>query len=205
MSQTVGSEVQSGTLDEAGLDLLFREARTHYAWLPIDVSEEQLLAVYELFKWGPTSANGSPARVLFLKSEEAKARLLPALAPNNVEKSRTAPVVAVIAYDVEFYEKLPELFPQADARSWFAGKPDVIQETAFRNGSLQGAYFILAARAMGLDCGPMSGFDGAKVNAEFFPDGKLKVNFVCNLGHGDRSKLYPRNPRLDFETVCSIL
>ncbi len=193
------------TLNDAGLDLLFREARTYTAWLAKPVSDEQLHAIYDLFKWGPTSANASPARVLFLKSEQAKVRLLPALAPNNVEKSRTAPVVAVIAYDLEFYEKLPELYPAVDARPWFAGKPDVIQETAFRNSSLQGAYFLLAARSMGLDCGPMSGFDAAKVNAEFFPDGKWKVNFVCNLGYGDPEKLFPRNPRLAFDDACRVL
>ncbi|MCW3100169.1 MAG: nitroreductase [Chthonomonadaceae bacterium] len=193
------------TLDDAALDLLFRKARTYTAWLPKPVTDEQLHAIYELFKWGPTSANTSPARVLFLTSEEAKARLLPALAPNNVEKSRTAPVVAVIAYDVEFYEKLPELYPSVDARAWFVGKPDLIQATAFRNGTLQGAYFILAARALGLDCGPMSGFDAEKLDAEFFPDGTWKANFVCNLGYGDAEKLYPRNPRLSFDEACKIL
>lgn len=193
-------------LDDASLDLLFREARTYTAWLPKPVSDEQLHAIYDLFKWGPTSANMSPARILFLTSEEAKARLLPALAPNNVEKSRTAPVVAVIAFDLEFYEKLPELYPAVDARSWFVGKPaEFIHEAAFRNGSLQGAYFIIAARSQGLDCGPMSGFDAEKVNAEFFPDGKWKVNFVCNLGYGDAEKLYPRNPRLSFDEACKIL
>lgn len=193
------------TLDDASLDLLFRKARTYTAWLPKPVTEEQLHAIYDLFKWGPTSANTSPVRILFLKSEEAKARLLPALAPNNVEKSRTAPVVAVIAYDLEFYEKLPELYPAVDARAWFVGKPEFIQESAFRNSSLQGAYFILAARSQGLDCGPMSGFDAEKVNAEFFPDGKWRVNFVCNLGYGDPEKLYPRNPRLSFDEVCKVL
>lgn len=192
-------------LDDAALDLLFREARTYTAWLPKPVSDEQLHAVYDLFKWGPTSANCSPARVLFLKSEEAKARLLPTLAPNNVEKSRTAPVVAVIAYDLEFYEKLPELYPAVDARAWFVGKPDFIQESAFRNSSLQGAYFMLAARSQGLDCGPMSGFDPAKLNAEFFPDGTWKVNFICNLGYGDAGQLYPRNPRPAFDVACRIL
>ncbi len=205
MSSTTDSNTPTETLDAASLDLLFREARTYTAWLPKPVSEELLHAVYDLFKWGPTSANTSPARILFLKSDEAKARLLPGLAPNNVEKSRTAPVVAILAYDLEFYEKLPELYPSVDARAWFAGKPDVIQETAFRNSSLQGAYFMLAARALGLDCGPMSGFDPARVDAEFFPDGKWRVNFVCNLGYGDATKLYPRNPRLAFEDACRIL
>ncbi len=192
-------------VDEHALDVLFRQARTNYAWLPEPVSEKTLRELYDLLKWGPTSANCCPMRVLFLTSEEAKARVLPALSANNVEKSRTAPVVALVAYDMEFYEHLPRLFPQADARSWFAGQPEVIADAAFRNGSLQGAYLILAARALGLDCGPMSGFDANKVNAEFFPDGKWKINFVCNLGHGDPSKLYPRNPRLDFEEACQIL
>lgn len=196
---------QKEGLDEAALDLLFRSAHTHYTWLSKPVSEAQLRAIYDLFKWGPTSANSSPARVLFLKSDEAKARLLPALSANNVEKSRTAPVVAIIAYDTDFYEKLPKLFPHVDARVWFAGKPDLAHETAFRNSSLQGGYFILAARALGLDCGPMSGFDASKVNTEFFPDGKWKANFLCNLGYGDPEKLFPRNPRLDFEEACVVL
>ena len=140
-----------------------------------------------------------------MRSAEAKARLLPAMAPGNVEKTSTAPVTAIIAYDLEFYEKLPHLFPQANMQAYFVGKPALIEETAFRSGSLQGAYFILAARALGLDCGPMSGFDAAKVNAEFFPDGKWKVNFLCNLGYGDATKLHPRNPRLSFEEACKVL
>jgi 3-hydroxypropanoate dehydrogenase len=205
MTQIPEAAAKLKTLDDAGLDLLFREARTHTAWLSKPVSDEQLHAIYDLFKWGPTSANTSPARILFLTSDEAKARLLPTLAPNNVEKSKTAPVVAIIAYDVEFYEKLPQLYPAVDARAWFVGKPDVIEATAVRNSSLQGAYFIVAARALGLDCGPMSGFDAAKLDAEFFPDGKWKSNFVCNLGYGDSEKLYPRNPRLAFDEACKIL
>ena len=192
-------------LNEHDLDLLLREARTHYFYLPTPVPEAKLREIYDLMKWGPTSANSCPLRIVFLTTEEAKARVLPALSANNVEKSQSAPVVALIAYDMEFYEQLPQLFPQADARSWFAGKPEVIAEAAFRNGSLQGGYFILAARALGLDCGPMSGFDQDKVNAEFFPDGKWKINFVCNLGHGDPAKLYPRNPRLDFDEACKVL
>ncbi|MCS6777302.1 MAG: malonic semialdehyde reductase [Chloroherpetonaceae bacterium] len=192
-------------LDDAALDLLFREARTHTHWLPRPVSVELLREVYNLARMGPTSANLAPARFVFLTTDTAKARLLPALAPGNVEKSRTAPVVVIIAYDTEFYENAPRLFPHTDARSWFAGKPELIQETAFRNGTLQGAYFILAARALGLDCGPMSGFDAEKVNAEFFPDGRWKVNFLCNLGYGDHSRLHPRNPRLDFEEACQVL
>jgi 3-hydroxypropanoate dehydrogenase len=191
------------------LDVVFREARTQRAWLPIPVPDELLHQVYELFKFGPTSANCSPARVVFVKSEAAKARLLPALAGGNVEKTQTAPVCAIIAYDLEFYEKMPELFPGADARSWFAGNDALIAESAIRNGSLQGAYLIMAARALGLDCGPMSGFDPAKVNAEFFaegsPEGKWRANFLCNLGYGDASKLHPRGPRLSFEETCRIL
>jgi 3-hydroxypropanoate dehydrogenase len=153
----------------------------------------------------PTSANGSPARFVFLTTPEAKRRLRPALAPLNVEKTMAAPVTAIIAWDTEFYDHLPKLFPHADMRSYFVGNPALIEETGFRNGSLQGGYFILAARAVGLDCGPMSGFDAEKVNAEFFPDGKWKVNFLCNLGYGDKSKLYPRNPRLSFEEACRVL
>ena len=192
-------------LDDSGLDLLFREARTYYAWQPKPVTDELIHELYELFKYGPTSANGSPARILFLTSDEAKARLLPALPPLNVEKSRTAGAVAIIAYDLEFYEKLPKLFPHADARSWFANNPALVQETAVRNSALQGAYVMLAARSLGLDCGPMSGFDAEKLNTEFFPDGKWKVNFICNLGYGDPASLFPRAPRLDFEEACAIL
>jgi 3-hydroxypropanoate dehydrogenase len=196
---------QSIKVSHETLNQLFREARTHNAWLPKRVPLEALREAYELARWGPTSANSSPARFVFLESEAAKARLLPALAPLNVEKTKAAPVTAIIAWDTEFHEKLPKLFPHADMRSFFVGKPALIEETAFRNSSLQGAYFMLAARAVGLDCGPMSGFDAAKVNAEFFPDGKWKVNFLCNLGYGDHSKLFPRSPRLDFDEACRVL
>jgi 3-hydroxypropanoate dehydrogenase len=192
-------------ISNEALDQLFREARTHSAWRPESVPVELLREIYALAGLCPTSANSSPARFVFLTSPEAKARLAPALAAGNVEKTRTAPVTVIVAWDTEFYEKLPELFPQADMRRYFAGNPALIEETAFRNSSLQGAYFILAARALGLDCGPMSGFDAAKVNAEFFPDGKWKANFLCNLGHGDGSKLHPRNPRLDFDEACRVL
>ncbi len=192
-------------VSDSALDILFRKARTYRNWLPKTVPDELVHELYDLFKLGPTSANSCPARVVFLKSEEAKARLLPAMAPGNVDKTRTAPVTAIIAYDLEFYEKLPELSPHADMRSAFVGKPALIQETAFRNGSLQGAYLILAARALGLDCGPMSGFHADNVNAEFFPDGKWKVNFICNLGYGEESQLFPRQPRLTFEEACRIL
>ena len=192
-------------LPDAALDVLFRNARTHRAWLPEPVPDELIQQMYELFKMGPTSANSCPARVVFVKTSEAKARLLPALAPGNVEKTRMAPLTAIVAHDLEFYEKLPELNPHMDGKAIFAGHPDLIQETAFRNGSLQGAYLMMAARALGLDCGPMSGFEPAKVNAEFFPDGKWKANFICNLGYGDAAKLYPRLPRLTFDEACRIL
>jgi 3-hydroxypropanoate dehydrogenase len=192
-------------LDDKSLDLLFRNARTHNGWLGKPVSDDTLRAVYDLLKMAPTSANSSPARLVFLRSAEAKARLKPHLSPTNVDKTTAAPVTAIVAYDREFYEQLPKLFPHADAKSWFAGKDAFIETTAFRNSSLQGAYLILAARALGLDCGPMSGFDNAKVDAEFFPDGKLKSNFLCNLGYGDTSKLFPRNPRLSFDEACKIL
>jgi 3-hydroxypropanoate dehydrogenase len=196
---------QAIPVPDRALDQLFREARTHNAWLPKPVPTALLREVYELAKWGPTSANSTPARFVFLESEAAKARLVPALAPLNVEKTKAAPVTVIVAWDTEFHEKLPKLFPHADMRSHFAGNQPVIDETAFRNSSLQGGYFIVAARALGLDCGPMSGFDKAKVNAEFFPDGKRTVNFLCNLGYGDRSKLFPRSPRLDFDEACQVL
>lgn len=196
---------QPTQISDDALNQLFRQARTHNAWLPKRVPLEALRAAYELARWGPTSANSTPARFIFLESAAAKARLLPALSPGNVEKTKAAPVTVIVAWDTEFYEKLPKLFPQADMRSVFAGSQSLAEETAFRNSSLQGGYFILAARAVGLDCGPMSGFDKAKVNAEFFPDGKWKANFLCNLGYGDRSKLFPRNPRLEFEEACRVL
>ncbi len=195
----------SDILSDAGLDLLFREARTHSAWAAKDVSDVLLEAVYDLARLGPTSANCSPMRVLFLRSAAAKERLKPALSEGNVEKTMAAPATAIIAHDMEFYEHLPKLFPHTDARSWFVGKPAHIETTAFRNGSLQGAYFIMAARALGLDCGPMSGFDNEAVDREFFPDGKVKSNFLCNLGHGDPSKLFDRAPRFEFDEACKIL
>jgi 3-hydroxypropanoate dehydrogenase len=192
-------------ISHEALNQLFREARTHNAWLPRRVPTALLREIYDLARWGPTSANSSPARFVFLESEAAKARLLPALAPLNVEKTKAAPVSVIIAWDTEFHENLPKLFPHADMRSYFVGKQSLIDETAFRNSSLQGAYFMLAARALGLDCGPMSGFDPTKVNAEFFPDGKWKANFLCNLGYGDPSKLFPRSPRLEFDEACRVL
>ena len=192
-------------LDDDGLDLILRNARTHNVWLPTPVPESTLREIWNVMKFGPTSANCSPLRIVFVQSLEAKERLVACMSENNQAKTRVAPVTAILAMDLEFYEKLPRLFPHNQtARSWFAGKPEYIKETALRNSSLQGAYFIIAARALGLDCGPMSGFNADKVNAEFFPDGKLKVNFVCSLGHGDASKLFPRSPRLDFDEACRI-
>ncbi len=192
-------------ISSESLDQVFREARTHWVWRPEPVPIELLKEAYSLAALGPTSANSSPARFVFITTPEAKARLLPAVAPGNVEKTKTAPVTVIIAYDIEFHERLPLLFPARDMRSIFAGNAALIQETAFRNGTLQGGYFVLAARALGLDCGPMSGFDQQKVNAEFFPDGKWKANFLCNVGYGDPSKLFPRNPRLKFEEACLVL
>jgi len=165
----------------------------------------QLRGIYELMKWGPTSANSSPARLVFLRSREAKQRLVPALAPGNVDQTLQAPVAAIVAQDIEFYERLPELFPHGDARSWFVGNQPLIETTAFRNSSLQGAYLILAARALGLDAGPMSGFDNETVDREFFPDRRVKSNFLVNIGYGDPSKLPPRGPRLAFEEAVQIL
>ena len=194
----------STALGDKTLDQLFREARTQNGWLDRKVSDEVLRQLYDLLKMCPTSANCCPARLIFVTSPEAKVRLKPCLAPNNVEKTMAAPVTVIVGYDTEFYEKLPKLFPHIDARSWFAGNPALIQSTAFRNGSLQGAYLILAARALGLDCGPMSGFDNTKVDTAFFPDGKVKSNFLVNLGYGDPSKVRPRGPRLAFEEACQI-
>jgi 3-hydroxypropanoate dehydrogenase len=203
--QAVTGNTIPGLISGAALDQLFRQARTHTAWLAKPVPLEVLRQAYDLARMAPTSANGSPARFVFLTTEAAKNRLLPTLAPLNVEKTKTAPVTAIVAWDTEFHEHLPRLFPHADMRAYFVGNQPLIDETAFRNGSLQGAYFILAARAVGLDCGPMSGFDAAKVNAEFFPDGKWKANFLINLGYGDHSKLYPRSPRLEFDEACRVL
>ncbi|VBB68745.1 Predicted reductase RutE in novel pyrimidine catabolism pathway [invertebrate metagenome] len=193
------------TLDDNALDLLFRTARTHNHWRNIPIPDDVLHALHALMCLGPTSANCQPARLLFVKSPEAKARLRPALIEGNIEKTMTAPVTAIIGYDLTFHERLPYTFPQADAQSWFAGNDSLIRETAFRNGTLQGAYLIIAARALGLDCGPMSGFDNAAVDQAFFPNSTSRSNFLCNLGYGDPSGLYPRNPRLSFEEQCQIL
>ncbi|MFC5580541.1 malonic semialdehyde reductase [Rhodanobacter terrae] len=192
-------------LSEASLDQLFREARTFNAWLPKEVSDEQLRQLYELAKFGPTSANSSPMRVVFVKSKDAKAKLAPFLSEGNRAKTMEAPVTAIIATDHEFYEQLPRLFPHADARSWFVGNQPHIDTTAFRNATLQGAYVLMAARALGLDCGPMSGFDNAGVDAAFFSGTAIKSNFLISIGHGDASRnLFPRSPRLSFDEACTI-
>jgi len=195
------------TLDQAALDLLFLQARTQNGWLPTPVSDETLRRVYDIATMGPTSANSCPARFVFLRTPAAKARLLPALSPGNVDKTKQAPVTAIIGYDTRFFEWMPKkLFAhRPDMADNYAKNPALAEITAFRNGTLQGAYFMLAARAVGLDVGGMSGFDNAKVNAEFFPDGRVKSNFLCNLGHGDPTKVLPRLPRLDFDEACALL
>jgi 3-hydroxypropanoate dehydrogenase len=199
----------SKILDDAALDALFRDARTHNAWQAKPVSDALLQAVWELAKMAPTSANCSPMRILFLRSAEAKERLAPMLLESNRAKTLQAPVTAIIGYDLEFYEKLPRPFPHTDARAWFAGNPALIRTTAFRNGTLQGAYLIMAARSLGLDCGPMSGFDNEAVDAAFFPPGlfagTVKSNFLCNLGYGDPAALFPRHPRFAFDDACKIV
>jgi 3-hydroxypropanoate dehydrogenase len=210
----------SQPLNDNACDDLFREARTHSAWLDRPIEEGILTQLYELMKWGPTSANCCPARIIFLRTPQAKERLRPALAPGNVDKTMKAPVTAIIAYDLKFYEQLPRLFPaMPSAKDMYVKAPTIAETAAMRNGSLQGGYFILAARALGLDCGPMSGFDNAKVDQEFFSipagapipaggfisTGAVKSNFLCNLGYGDAAKLYPRGPRLEFNEACRLL
>lgn len=192
------------SLDSAALDLLFREARTHNGWQDRPVPEALLRELWDLVKWGPTSANCLPARLVFVVSPEAKEKLRPCLMEGNLAKTMAAPATAIVGYDLDFPDTLPKLFPHTDARSWFVGNEALIETTAFRNSSLQGAYFMLAARALGLDCGPMSGFDAAKVEAAFFPGGRVKANFLCNIGYGDPAQLFPRSPRLDFDEACSI-
>ena len=188
------------------LDILFRKARTLRAWLPKPVSDDLLRELYGLMKWGPTSSNSCPARILFIRTPEAKERLRPTLSPGNVDQTMKAPVTAVLAYDLNFYDQFPKLSPHNPAmRDVFVNSSELAAATAFRNGSLQGGYFILAARSLGLDCGPMSGFDNAKLDAEFFPAGAVKSNFLCNLGYGDPSTLRPRAPRLDFHEACQLL
>jgi len=207
-------------LSDAALDQLFRNARTHSFWLPKPVEDDTLRQLYELMKWGPTSANSCPARILFLRTQEAKQRLVPSLAPANVEKVIAAPVTAIVGFDFRFYDALPKLFPQAPGfKDMFEKSPELADSTARRNSSLQGAYMILAARALGLDCGPMSGFDNARVDLDFFGAGKeisdcdqeffpsthVRSNFLCNIGYGDHSRLFSRNPRLEFEEACALL
>jgi 3-hydroxypropanoate dehydrogenase len=194
------------SLSNEGQDLIFRNARSHSYWLDQPVDDALLRQVYDLAKMGPTSANTCPLRIIFVKAREAKERLKPALDAGNVQKAMTAPVTAILGMDIHFYEKLPQLFPHADARSWFKDLPEpVLEYIALRNSSLQGAYFILAARSVGLDCGPMSGFNNAKVDAEFFAGTTIKSNFLCALGYGDASKLHPRSPRLAFEEACQVI
>lgn len=192
-------------LTTESLDLLFNDARTHNHWQNVDVPDYMLSEAYNLAKMAPTSANCNPLRIIFVKSPEAKAKLKPCLMEANVEKTMTAPVTAIFANDMAFHEKLPQLFPHADAKSWFAGNAPLIEETACRNGSLQAGYFMLAARAVGLDCGPMSGFDAAMVDAEFFKGTTFTSNFLCNLGFGDLTKVFPRSPRFEFNDVCKII
>jgi 3-hydroxypropanoate dehydrogenase len=195
----------SELLSEASLDQLFRRARTFNAWLPKEVSDAQLQQIYDLAKFGPTSANSSPMRVVFVKSKAAKAKLEPFLSDGNRAKTMEAPVTAIVATDHEFYEQLPRLFPHTDARSWFVGNQPLIDTTAFRNATLQGAYLLLAARAFGLDCGPMSGFDNAGVDAAFFAGTSIKSNFLISIGYGDASRnLFARSPRLAFGEACTI-
>ena len=196
---------KSKIISDAAMDILFRDARTYNGWQDKEVSEVLLQAVYDLMKWGPTSANCSPARFKFVKSQEAKQKLKPHLAEGNVDKTMSAPVTVIIANHMEFYEELPKLFPHTDARSWFVGNEGMIKDTAMRNGTLQGAYLMLAARSLGLDCGPMSGFNKQGVKDTFFPDENVEINFLCNLGYGDADSLFARSPRFDFDEAAEIL
>jgi 3-hydroxypropanoate dehydrogenase len=183
---------------------LFNEARTQNAYLPTAVPDSLLQQLYDLLKWGPTSANCSPARFAFVRSDAGRAKLATCMAPGNAPKVLAAPVTAIIGMDMAFYDKLPQLFPHTDARAWFVGKPELIDTTAMRNSSLQGGYLIMAARALGLGCGPMSGFDAARVDAEFWAGTSVRSNFVCTLGHGDASKVFARSPRLVFDEACRL-
>jgi len=192
-------------VEATSLARIFTEARTHNAFLDRPVADELLVKAIDLAKMGPTSANQSPMRVLFLRSREAKERLRPALSPGNLDKTMSAPVVAITAYDEQFYERLPFLFPHADAKSWFSGDPVKAARAAFQNGTLQVAYLIIALRAVGLDTGPMTGFDNAKVDSEFFPEGHVKSNVLINIGYGDHEKLFPRSPRFSFAEIAKIL
>jgi 3-hydroxypropanoate dehydrogenase len=195
----------STRLDPAAVKQLFLEARTHNKWQAKDVPDSLLKELIDVLKMAPTSVNCSPARIVFVKSKEAKERLKPLLAPGNVDKTMSAPVTAIIGHDMRFYDHLPKLFPHADAKSWFVGKDEYIGMTAFRNGSLQGAYLMLAARALGLDIGAMSGFDNTKVDAEFFKDTTVKSNFLCNIGYGDPTGVMARSPRFSFDEIAKII
>lgn len=195
----------TSALDQTALDQLFFDARTFNAWHDRDVPDETLKRLFDIVKMGPTSANCSPARYVFVKSADAKARLKPHLSEGNTEKTMTAPVTVIIGHDQTFYDYLPKLFPHTDAKSWFTSSPDLAAETAFRNGTLQGGYMILAARALGLDTGPMSGFDRPGVDKEFFDGTDIRSNFLLNLGYGDPSDLFDRSPRFEFEEIASIL
>jgi 3-hydroxypropanoate dehydrogenase len=192
-------------ISDDALDQLFRSARTQNKWQDKPVSATIIEAIYDLMRWGPTSANCSPARFVFVTSAEAKAKLKPHLSPGNVAKVMAAPVTAIIGYDLHFYEKLPFLFPHVDAKSWFFGNHPLIQTTAFRNGTLQGAYFMMAVRALGLDVGPMSGFNNEEVDKIFFPEGHVRSNFICSIGEGDPSAVLERHPRLTFDEACRIV
>lgn len=192
--------------NESGLRELFLDARTHNAWLDVPVPDSMLRELYDVVKFGPTSMNTQPMRLLFLRTEASRERLRPHLAPGNVDKTMAAPVIAIVGYDLAFHERLPTLFPHLpNAKAMFDDKLPLIEATGFRNSSLQGAYLVIAARALGLDCGPMSGFDNAGVDAEFFGGTQIKSNFLCNLGYGDQSKVFARLPRLEFESVCTLL
>ena len=194
-------------LDDKALDKILRGARTHNGWLPKPVTDDQLRAIYDLAKWGPTSANSQPARFVFVRTQEGKERLRPALSAGNTDKTMSAPVTVIVAYDTQFYEHLPEHFPHDQtAIHWFKGegKEAVASTTAFRNGTLQGAYLMIAARALGLDCGAMIGFNNAVVDENFFPDGRFNTNFLCNIGYGDESKIFARSPRMNFEDACTL-
>lgn len=192
-------------LNEEVLDTLFTKARSYNGWLNKPVSKIQVNQIYQLMKFAPTAANTCPARIIFVQSNEAKERLKPHLDEGNVEKSMTAPVVAIIGYDTEFYEKLPFLFPHTDAKSWYVGKPEKIKSVGEMNATLQGAYFIMATRSIGLDCGPMGGFNANTLDGEFFPDGKIKSIFLCGIGYGDTDKFFDRSPRLEFNEACKII
>lgn len=207
MTQSTRAGDRRAAVSEPALDTLFREARSYNAWLPTPVSDAEIRRIYDLLKWGPTSANSSPARFIFVRSSNAKERLLRHVESGNVAKTRSAPVTVIVGYDLRFYERLPFLFPHKPAApGWYSGdaKRAHAADTAFRNGTLQGAYLMVAARAIGLDCGPMSGFDRDGVDLDFWPGTPIRTNFLCNLGHGDPASLFPRHPRLSFEEVCEI-